>query len=279
MSGGPQLLPLPTVQNDVDMFWPCVSTPHNLADPFDVNGGTRYSAQPVALFAAPTGTGAVNNLGNDPRGQMVGQITSNGGLTCGRALNGFNVRFPLLAGGPATMSAPSWIRLWRFQIVFQLQVAVAASANNLTFLGFSNNGGGGPPAAGAGYFGLALETDGAWHWVSRVGAGGFGFSEDFGALIPGVVTPHMLDVVMLAATGSAPAQCQVYVDGAYQAPALVRNWGPGSVLPGYATTGTPAGESFNPVIMAFDAAQPTVIQFSTIRCSAGQFTPLGSQLF
>jgi hypothetical protein len=197
--------------------------------------------------------------------------------------SGFNIRCPLFAGGPPLLEYPVQYRVWRWQLTLMLQAVVVPTLQYLTFVGFINNGGGGPTAAGAGYFGLFLGLDSRWKFASRTGgAGGVGaFSDgpiDIG--FPAVTTPHLVDFVMLAATGAAPAQLLIYLDGQYGAPVLARNWDITTTkLPGYATNGTPAGMSFQPCIFARDTGVMTVIQAGCMRFMAGQFLPNGIQVF
>lgn len=268
-------IPLPTVQNDVDIFWPSMTTIHNVGDAFDVNGAARYSGAPVAgLFNAKVGAGTTN-MALDTRGRFVGQITSIGGIAA-YTLGGFNIRPPLIRGGPTLFRYPSWIRVWRFQIVFDLQVVVVPSGLLLTMVGFQNNGAGGPGAAGNAYAGLSLDVDGRWKWVSRNGGIGFGLSEgplDVG--MAGLTTPAIVDFVWLAATDALDATFQLYVNGSYSAPVLTRSWGLTTVLPGYGSAAAPVGTAFNPFLQSNDAVVPTNLRVSYIRCSSGLFNSVG----
>ena len=274
-------IPLPPVQNDIDIFWPVASSVFNNGDPFDTGAADRYSSRsPGALWGAKVG-GGFNGMTRDAQGGFVGQFASAPlGQVVSRDVTGFNVHVPLLAGGPAGFQYPSCARVWRVQFVLNLFAPVLASAALKTYIVFENNGAGGPGAAGNGYAGITLDTDGAWKWVARNGTlAGFGLSEGPLAIgLPGTVTPAIVDFVWLAATATANAQFQLFLNGRYSTPVIQRAWGTGTVLPGYATNATPNGTGFYMTFGATDTLATVGLQFGYLRCSAGQYLPNGVPL-
>lgn len=277
MGGNPQLLPVPTVQYDMDWFWPGPNVVHNIADPFDTNAAMRYTGAQANLWTM--NGGGISNMNVDPRGGFCGQIAS---LPLGQVRDatgtGFNFRPVLLAGGPSlTYEYPVHLRVWRLQVVFQLQNVVAAqSLGRETFIGLIPNGGAGPDAAGASYFGIVLSTTGRWQYVSRAGGIGFGYSEVVD-LFPNVTTPHTLDLEILAALGGAAAQLRVYLDGSYGAPFLSRSWA-GGLLP-LVTASVVNATAWQARLQAHDAGFVTTLQILAVRACAGQFTAAGQQVF
>lgn len=273
-----QLIPLATVQNDLDIIWPNTQIAHNVGDAFDGSALIRYGQNNVnPIFGARIGGGTVN-MALDPRQGFIAQITS---VPLGQAAafntDGIQFRPVLHIGGPSAIyQLPQWSRVFRFQCVFQLQAPIASSNGRSTFIGFIPNGGAGPDAVGNSYFGIILSTAGRWQWVTRAGGGGFGFSDQVD-LFAAVTTPHTIDIVILEANGQRNAICQLFLDGAYNAPFLARPWIAGGVLPDYTSTVVNA-TAWITRLQANDVGIATVLQVLKCRWMIGQYTPAGSPL-
>jgi len=289
MPGGayPVAVPPPTVQYDVDVFWPTFNG-YLAGAAFDTAGMIRYGGgtTATAFWGAKVGAGSAN----------MGQFTADGntGLICGQIFNAANqvhvpsnysVNLPLLKFGPAGTPGVAWRRIFRLQFALALQSAVAASVapgtnTNVTFVGFTNNGGAGPTSAGNCYMGFALGTDGTWHWVTRQTAAGFGTVEDVAGIISAanIATLTWVDYVILAANGSNDAQLMVYLNQNYASPIISRNWSAGTTLPGYHSSGAGTSTGFVFLAGAEDTAQNAVVQIGALRWMLGQFTPAGAIL-
>ena len=273
---GEIIVPQPTVQNDVDLVWPNMITAKNVGDTFDVNAGQRYSAAQYAMWV-PVG-GGTSNMTLDPRWGYIGQVASVP-LGTAKAFTATGLQFrPILnKGGPALIyQYPTWQRVWRWQVTFQLQGPVLSTDGRSTFLGFLPNGGAGPDAVGSSYFGVVLGLDGRWKWVTRTGGGGFGFTEQVD-LFPSVDTPHTLDFEILNATGQTDAVLNVFQDGNYLAPVITRAWGVGTKLPLYTAT-TVTATSWQARMQANDVGVTTVLQILNCRWTIGQFRASGVQV-
>ena len=281
MPGGliPVAVPAPAVQYDQDIFWPSLDGFLSGAA-FATAGSARYGGlnTNTAFWSAATGAGTSNMDAQAATLLLCGQFASSGAGAVVHRSGLLSAHMPLLKGGvPVPFKYPTQYRLWRFQMLWTLQAPFVPSATGLTFVGVQNNGGAGPANAGNGYFGFAADPDGTWHWVSRIGAAGFGFSEDVPTLLPLDATWRLMDLVVLAATNATDAQLQVFLNGNYSAPYLTRPWGVGSKLPLY-TTAAVAGTGLVVFAGADDPAAAAVLQVGPCRISGGHYTPNGAEI-
>lgn len=277
MANTPQLIPLPTVQNDFDVIWPNPSANTVIGAAFDTGAGIRYSGLTTPLWTM--NGGGTSNMALDPRGAYIGQVASVPlGQVRDATATAFQLRPILNKGGPSSVyKYPPQCRVFRVQFVFQLQAVLATNLGREVFLGLIPNGGAGPDAPGASYFGVVLSVGARWQWVSRAGGILFGFSDQVD-LFPAATTPHTIDIEMVAATGGLDAILNLYVDGKYGAPFLTRTWAPGGVLPGYNATVVNA-TSWQMRVQAHDAAVTHVVQLLQARATVGQFLANGTQVF
>lgn len=277
--GGLAQTPLPTVQYDLDFFWPSDPDVYAIGAAINASAARRYSMdQNFALWSAKVG-GGTGNMNVDPVGRFVAQVASSPlGQEAFFGLPGFNIRMPYLRGGAFSPArAPTYFRIHRFQFVLQLQAPVAAVNPLLTFVVFGPNGAGNPGAAGNGYAGLFLGTDGRWKYGSRVSGAGLGFQEgplDLGW--PSSASPTVVDFVWTSATDAADGVFQIFLNQQYTAPAIQRSWGPGTFLPPYPHPGNVNATGWNVNIGATDLGVLVVVQVGDIRCMRGGFVPNGT---
>lgn len=280
--GGLAQTPLPTVQNDVDMFWPDDINTWPIGTALPGQFCIRYSGLPAAVGLSAKIGGGVGNCNVSPDGAWIGQVASSPlGQGARYLAQSFSIRLQQTAGAAAALGrSTAFMRVTRWQFVVQLQAAVAAVNPLGTYFVFGPELEGDPQGAGNCYAGIFLGVDARWKYASRISAGGFGLSEGFLDLgWPASTRPMVVDFLWLSATDAVDAQFQIFLNQQYQTPVIARSWGAGTKLPIYPSNGNVNASRFYPSFAAADLGVVVVLQLREQRYSRGQFLPNGTQVF
>lgn len=269
----PITIPPPTVQYDMDLFWPNPQTLRSSGSAFEAGGSARYGSGGIAAFFSAAAGAGVNNMAQLATSLLpCGQFASDGvGGVVSRSLE-LLCQLPLVSPAVATSYLyPTWLRLFRWQFVARLQAAANVTTNTFMVLSPSSGAGVPTPDGNNAFFGITGDGAGNWQWQSQIVNGGGPIESVALGIVATVET--VFDIVVLAATGAGPAVAQLYVNGVQK---LARAWGAGSKLPVY--TAAVNGEQFAPVVGARDAAVAAVLQIGAVRLMSGQFQVSGAQI-
>ena len=255
-----------------DVIWPAPSVQLASGAAFAVNG-LRGGSAVALIWANAVGAGA-NTMLLDANGDWDAIYQSDGiGAVVSRSCLEYKAYLALFNTGfvPA-YRVPSWHRVCRWQVKLR---TLAATPALYTFAGWQTEGtvtaSATPEVAGTRWFGIMGDGAGNWVWVSR-NAGGAGYAEIVPLGLP-QAPPTVFDFVLLCPTPRSNARAQIWAN---QTLLIDRAFGPGSVLPDYAS---PANSShFVPIVGARDVGVATTLLCGRCRFAQGHYNVDGTEV-